>query len=538
MEEQTCKADDKYEVESRVSDEDDRIRISIPSVMVDYKKEETAPTSKEKGDPTIEKEQRAGGGNISINVDDIKQFNDVNQSVKSSDSRRQELDNSETGGGQLHSEGSCINVPKTLAGGDRETLMSAAKGVDFAIEPANVYLDEVDEEINQVINSSTDDQMQFGFSEQVNHSCGLTVNTPATEMTDSHFQIHSIRTPMKERYYEDAVMLMNCRCKSGSTYLTSATMKTTPKCMRTTSGRQVPVFTLPSLVAHINKPPFSCNPNSYFYVRQQIKQEPNFLKAWKGYHGNVYFEPMTCKQLASGGDKEHHIARSSNKSSKTGRFSLPNLDGRSQSRVSFASDTKTDQSNRVKTRSRSVRSSVSRSNKSTSQNASISQKMRQMSILDRQSVMKRSNSRLSEDMNWISGQESTGSLCIGQPQQRTKSQAYSDSDKHYKLKICRGIASRSKDYIDQSPVFSLNGGKLNESWLEKKFQPSSRLVTATPEDSTEFYRYSSNRTSVVDGSQGNIDQSNDLVHVVPSPSQGNPRKLNIKDTSLRLTFSH
>ncbi|XP_033109033.1 uncharacterized protein LOC117110435 isoform X2 [Anneissia japonica] len=425
----------------------------------------------------------------------------------------------------------CINIQRSLAG-DREQAVTTSKSVDFSL-PAS--MDDVDEEINQVINSCMDDQMQFGFNDQISNPRALTVNTPATELTDSHFRINSIRTPVREKYYEHALMVMNRRCKSGSTYLTSAGMRV-PQSIRTASGRHVPVYNLPSLVAHINKPPFSSNPNTYFYVTQKTQQQFSPLKAWKGYHGNVYFEPMTCKHLdiASSDKYSQERTKSADETSKNAHTHLPDLEERTQSRVS---DTKTERSKTVRsTGSNSAKSVASRTKKlSISQRSLILPKMRQMSILDKRSVIRDNNPRIREDMSWISSQESTGSLCIGRPRQLTTLRAYSDSNKHYRLKICRGIASRSHDSTDeQSPAFSLKGGRLNESWSAGKSRPE----LETPDDKSGIYRYSSAHTSIPDGSHDNANQSSGVIHVVPSPNQSNSRQLNVRDTSFHMTYSH
>ncbi|XP_078404015.1 uncharacterized protein LOC144684251 [Cetorhinus maximus] len=78
--------------------------------------------------------------------------------------------------------------------------------------------------------------------------------------------------------------------------------------------------------------------------------------------------------------------------------------------------------------------------------------MRQLSILDKKTILSENNERLSEDLTWISGLESVGSLRTGDPNGELKKRRSCSKDKFRK-----GLASRSLKNTNVLPL--VNGSK-------------------------------------------------------------------------------
>lgn len=116
-----------------------------------------------------------------------------------------------------------------------------------------------------------------------------------------------------------------------------------------------------------------------------IKKNVFSVTRQTGYHGNVYFEPIT-------------IRRSRSSFIESGRRSTRNESRSQPSRISST---------------------------------------RQMAVLDKESVISKDNKEIGEDIMWIIGQESTGSLCVG------KGSRLQGSHKYEKDKIVKGSCIRN-----------------------------------------------------------------------------------------------
>ncbi len=95
------------------------------------------------------------------------------------------------------------------------------------------------------------------------------------------------------------------------------------------------------------------------------------------------------------------------------------------------------------------------------QSSSTRSTLRQMAILDKSSVFQRDNDNIQEDLGWIVGQESTGSLCII-PSKTGRSDPRLKWDRE---RICRG--SMVKKVLSAKSAnnqrLNVNGGKYRDS---------------------------------------------------------------------------
>ncbi|KAL8570286.1 hypothetical protein ACOMHN_011308 [Nucella lapillus] len=171
----------------------------------------------------------------------------------------------------------------------------------------------------------------------------------------------------------------------------------------------------------------------YFYVNQRKPAPMPPLKAWKGYHGNVYFEPIQIAGVSGGGmgkgrggGQEMMVnppppsAMSGKGSSGRGRRTLT-ATTRSQAVVPFNSGTEKDNMSRGDTHS-ATRSSGSprltlRRGPTSAKSAASSRSIAAMSqqhllYLDKQAVAQPQNSAMQEELQVIEKQQSTGSLNI------------------------------------------------------------------------------------------------------------------------------
>lgn len=127
---------------------------------------------------------------------------------------------------------------------------------------------------------------------------------------------------------------------------------------------------------------------------QPLPMEP--LKAWKGYNGNMYFEPISIKP-----------ARLGSVATAERRGGGSDADGETPASV-------------ARTRVGKARTApASRSGGASDPEAAAAAAalgsppdllFRQMSVLDKRAVMSRLNRHLHEDLAWIRGQEAVGSL--------------------------------------------------------------------------------------------------------------------------------
>ena len=131
-----------------------------------------------------------------------------------------------------------------------------------------------------------------------------------------------------------------------------------------------------------------------------------------------------------------------------------------------------------------------RSNKTSTSN-------RQMSILDRTTVLSHPNDYLHEDLAWIIGQESTGSLCVTTNQQRqTNQRAHNNKINYHKVttlpkkqsKIYKGsVAHQIYNMNNQRPLMTVQGGQyfyqpaVKNLHTRNKLTPSKSIRRNTPD---------------------------------------------------------
>ena len=147
------------------------------------------------------------------------------------------------------------------------------------------------------------------------------------------------------------------------------------------------------------------------------------LQAWRGYHGNVYFEPIEVKSAILDGDTlEGQLTNAS---------AICRLASRNQP---LPEPTTSDLPSLVPERGRSKAPAsrpIPRSGSSPSSSLG-GHGPRPMAVLDKRQVLRSHNEHLREDLQWIHGQESTGSLCIS-PDSEARRRALLSKER-----ICKG----------------------------------------------------------------------------------------------------
>lgn len=112
---------------------------------------------------------------------------------------------------------------------------------------------------------------------------------------------------------------------------------------------------------------------------------------------------------------------------------------------------------------------------------------RQLAVLDKLSVLSSFDANLGEDIRWIDGMESTGTLQVGEPLRPTGTTTHeyrrSAGRRHYKMRICRGLVSHSLagQYNSQLPN-GVSGGRMLDSpskldHLEQEYQGESHFLS-------------------------------------------------------------
>ncbi|XP_076468189.1 uncharacterized protein LOC143299003 [Babylonia areolata] len=162
----------------------------------------------------------------------------------------------------------------------------------------------------------------------------------------------------------------------------------------------------------------------YFYVQQCRPAPMEPLKAWKGYHGNVYFEPIHIWRVGGGqGEKKGDNPPPSAVSRKSSGSRRTTLTARTRSQVMVPAHTTGgsdsaatgDAAQQSPTRSmtRVTLKRDQRSAKSAVSSSSIGVLSQQHGLfLDRQAVTQPHNSAMQEELQVMERQQSTGSLNI------------------------------------------------------------------------------------------------------------------------------
>ena len=268
----------------------------------------------------------------------------------------------------------------------------------------------------------------------------------------------------------------------------------------------------------------------------QLRLYYNFmLQAWRGYNGNVYFEPIKVDhapeitELDKDTPRDQGIpencsptlkqileSRHRNKTTR-GRSALTSKSALDQNRPNSMRMTSPDRS---KTAMELRNTSQSRASVRTNKSSYSYGGPRQMSILDKNSIIDQQNDKIREDLTWVFNQESTGSLCI-EPMPRNKHErkrghvningnspgnSYanlhgktqnggnnnnSSNTPNDKEKICRGSVAH-KIYAMKNqriPLLSVTGDKFQQSTLpsplmrtQTQYSQSSQRMTMNSPD--------------------------------------------------------
>ncbi|ESO93664.1 hypothetical protein LOTGIDRAFT_153114 [Lottia gigantea] len=169
----------------------------------------------------------------------------------------------------------------------------------------------------------------------------------------------------------------------------------------------------------------------YFYIHQTKPTPMPPLKAWRGYHGNVYFEPITINSLQNQPvSPTSPVERCQNKNHQL----LV-----SRSRMASRNSLKSRLSNKSIVKSRPV--------------------TQQVVILDKNTVLNRLDEISPQELAWLNGQDSTGSLSL-RPQ--TVGSVRRPASSRYD-RICKGSVSgklrQSALLRNEPPKINVNGDR-------------------------------------------------------------------------------
>ncbi|KAK3593540.1 hypothetical protein CHS0354_018621 [Potamilus streckersoni] len=251
------------------------------------------------------------------------------------------------------------------------------------------------------------------------------VNTPAsfiTEYSTSTRNASRLAAETKEAMFHQAMTLLTARCRSIGQGLDSPLKESS-------FGVQVP---------------------QYFYINQNkpIPMEP--LKAWQGYHGNVYFEPIKINPVSKTDDTKSLP--------DTRQGSLLMANDRQRRAQMIAGRKKGISSEKME---RPATDNCSVSSQMTKMSVSSRPSTRQMVLLDKSTILSKFDDNSHEDLVWLEGQESTGSLCI-RPKLERNGKKMKQQTSLNKEKICRGSVAHKllvENKGRRHPVLAVSGGK-------------------------------------------------------------------------------
>ncbi|XP_061184683.1 uncharacterized protein LOC133192704 [Saccostrea echinata] len=259
--------------------------------------------------------------------------------------------------------------------------------------------------------------------DEARHLSGIRgkANTPASFITDiSSESRNTSRVPSESReaMYRRAMHLITARCTS------------------TAPGMETPYGTA-------RTSPFGVQVPQYFYIRQERPTPMPPLKAWQGYNGNVYFEPIQISSLRELPEKSNNPYES--RSSDLHRMLMSQQQSRPDSDAM-----RTTSRNTAKTGS-----SLKSNRPSTT---------KQVVLLDKKTVLNRYNDSLNDDLDVIEGTEHTGSLSVRPKSDRSFDRKSQNNNKVYnKEKICKGSVVHKLNVANKQhsgrPVLKVSGGK-------------------------------------------------------------------------------
>ncbi|KAL5011533.1 hypothetical protein ScPMuIL_010084 [Solemya velum] len=270
-----------------------------------------------------------------------------------------------------------------------------------------------------------------------------------SEMSIESRNASRLPSESREAIYRRAMMLLSTRCASVS---------------RGTLEPYNPV-----------ELPYGAFAPEYFYINQQKPTPMQPLKAWRGYGGNVYFEPI-------------HIKSMNNNERAVTAFCPPIPMSRHGDKPQTSHFPSRANANTPRTERPTTNSSIN-SRQTNASSASDTKKLplkRQLVILDKRAVLTRFNNNLKEDLVWIDSTESTGSLAV-----RPRSERVNGTTAYNRDKICKGsVVHKLYEANRQSKSLKLkvSGDKFNQPMAmspllrtQTQYSLSGRLTTNSPE---------------------------------------------------------
>ncbi|XP_060083329.1 uncharacterized protein LOC132562591 [Ylistrum balloti] len=249
------------------------------------------------------------------------------------------------------------------------------------------------------------------------HYSGRMANTPASCYSAESRNASRVTSESREAMFKRAMTLLSARCTS-----------TGPGAGEMTLGK--------GEVFGVHVP-------QYYYVTQEKPRPMPPLKAWNGYNGNVYFEPIQINTLSEAPNMSTVSVMSSRTNDKLHRM----LINRKQ-----MNSGKFDRIDSATTRS------VSRQ---TGKSMSIRSSTRQSLILDKKTVMNGYNENIQDDLALIEGVECTGSLAVRPKSDKTMDKETRRALMYNKERLCKGsVVHRINESRNKSRmVLKVNGGK-------------------------------------------------------------------------------
>ncbi|XP_067663543.1 uncharacterized protein [Haliotis asinina] len=255
------------------------------------------------------------------------------------------------------------------------------------------------------------------------------LNTPASisAYTDVTTEIRNLESrdttrnlETREAVFRRALTLMSNRC---------------------TSVNQNPAdVTMPSTLISVDEPPFGVTQPTYFYIHQRRPSPMAPLKAWRGYNGNVYFEPISIKSVAK--------SKVTDPSDEVHAAQLAKYDPR----IGVSNHTPS---------ARPASTPPSRSNTRESMRSSVTRRpitQRQMTVFDRRPVT--SSSHQQENMAWGERNADTGSLAMRPPSSSSREAklAACNREKIIKGSVVQRLREQ-KQAAMRKPQLKVNGDK-------------------------------------------------------------------------------
>ncbi|CAC5371927.1 unnamed protein product [Mytilus coruscus] len=256
-------------------------------------------------------------------------------------------------------------------------------------------------------------------------AAGSSLLTRTSDLPGESRATSRVASESREAMFRRAMALLSARCTS---VLGSQTVET-------------PFGT-------VKQPTFGIQVPQYFYIKQEKPRPMPPLKAWQGYNGNVYFEPISIAGMPndvlmpkSGKSRGSHVNDQVNRMTPGQKRPM----------------TEPNRSPDSSSNSRSISRNTGKSNNSKNRPST-----RQMALLDKRTVLNRFNTSLDDDITLIETTETTGSLAV-----RPKSDNIIDyktrHDQMYnRERICKGSVAH-KQYIAKMqgnrPSLKVSGGK-------------------------------------------------------------------------------